>query len=100
MFYWKVVAILRSRGVKWDSNDFQVWENNDGKGPFIGIWNEEKLGLKPTQTEINGTVPALPLPKMEIALDAAINAATTLEELKSALSGNIVAKQIPRDEPI
>ncbi|MGE3341501.1 MAG: hypothetical protein AB7J46_06430 [Candidatus Altimarinota bacterium] len=52
-FYGRVRKVLDERGInKPPEGSFQLQDRSDGKGPFIGIWNEKVLGPIPTKQEL------------------------------------------------
>lgn len=55
----KLQAILSARGKTAKSpDDYYAQDNRDGQGEFIGRWDEEKLGPRPTQEEIDAITDA------------------------------------------
>lgn len=52
---WNVRALLASRGVTADEDreDFLMRDLSKGAGSFIAIWDEAKLGPKPSKADLN-----------------------------------------------
>jgi len=62
--------------------DFQLRDDNDGKGVYLDFWNEEKLGTKPEMSFI-----ASKIDETEILIQAEAAAAKAAAEAKLAALG-------------
>lgn len=71
MLYYKVIALLKSRGITvqagwFPDGPFQLVDNSDGKGPFINEWDEAVLGPKPTVKELDALEAEAEIEKQEV----------------------------------
>lgn len=93
--YWKVVALLKSRGITVGApslEDFLIQDNSDGNGPFISEWDEVKLGPKPTVEELEAFMVEAEIEKQKV-LDT-----PRLEDVVEALAEGLDA--VAQGKPI
>ncbi len=83
---WKVQAFLAVRGIVPDEErDFRLQDNSDGAGPFIAHWNEDKLGAKPSEAELDALQTQADALQVEAMKDPSDELDAALAEVQAGL---------------